>query len=153
LGGGNIKLSRFIVQSEAFEGRTQGIIPIAEVLTNSPLNLPVEFALRRSLAEKSNLLPPNTPTNATYALLPKFVTVKGTLGEPKTDLNELALGGLLLKTGVGVAEKLGVNVGGKTGEAIKGVGNLLTGQKPATTNQPSTNAAPKLNPLDLFKKK
>lgn len=119
----------------------------------SPLNLPVEFALRRSLAEKSSLLPPNTPTNATYALLPKFVTIKGTLGEPKSDLNELALGGLLLKSGVGIAEKLGVKVDPKTGNLLQGVGNLLTGQKPATTNQPSTNAAPKLNPLDLFKKK
>jgi hypothetical protein len=30
------------------------------------------------------------PTNATCVLLPKFVTIKGTLGEPKSDLNELA---------------------------------------------------------------
>jgi len=88
-----------------------------------------------------------------YVMLPKFVTIKGTFGEPKSDLNELALGGLLLKSGVGIAEKLGVNVGGKTGDAIKGVGNLLTGQKPAATNQPSKNTAPKVNPLDLFKKK
>jgi uncharacterized protein involved in outer membrane biogenesis len=153
LGGGNLRLNRFTVQSEAFEARTQGVIPLAQVLTNSPLNLPVEFSLRRSLAEKSSLLPPNTPPDARYAMLPKFVTLKGTLGDPKSDLNELALGGMLLKSGVGVAEKLGVNVGGKTGDAIKGVGNLLTGQRPANTNQSGTNAAPKFNPLDLFKKK
>ena len=78
--------------------------------TNFPLNLPVEFALRRSLAEKSSLLPPNTPTNATYATLPKFVTLKGTIGVPKSDLNRLALGGLLLKSGLGIAEKFGVNL-------------------------------------------
>ena len=153
LGGGNIKLNRFTLQSEAFEARTQGIIPMAEVLTNSPLNLPVEFALRRSLAEKSGLLPPNTPTNAPYALLPQFVTVKGTLGDPKSDLNELALGGLLLKSGMGIAEKLGVKVDSRSGNVLQGVGNLLTGQKPAATNQPSTNTAPKLNPLDLFRNK
>ena len=153
LGGGNIKLNRFTIQSDAFEARTKGIIPIAEVLTNSPLNLPVEFALRRSLAEKSSLLPPNTPTNATYALLPQFVTVKGTLGDPKSDLNELALGGLLLKSGMGIAEKLGVKVDSRPGNVLQGVGNLLTGQKPAATNQPSTNTAPKLNPLDLFRNK
>jgi uncharacterized protein involved in outer membrane biogenesis len=150
LGGGNIKLSRFTVQSEAFEARTQGVIPIADVLTNSPLNLPVEFALRRSLAEKSSLLPPNTPTNATYAALPKFVTIKGSIGEPKSELNELAFGGLLLKSGVGIAEKLGVKVDPKASNLLQG---LLTGQKPATTNQPNTNAAPRLNPLDFFKKK
>ena len=152
LGGGNITLSRFAVQSEAFAATTQGVIPIADVLTNSPLNLPVEFALRRSLAEKTSLLSPNTPTNAAYATLPKFVTVKGTIGVPKSDLNELALGGMLLKSGVGTVEKLGVNLGGKTGNLLQGAGNLLTGQKSAVTNQPATNSAPKLNPLDLLKK-
>ncbi len=153
LGNGNINLSRFAVQSGAFEASSQGVIPIAKVLTNSPLNLPVEFALRRPLAESANLLPPNTPPDAQYVMLPRFVTLKGTLGEPKSDLNELALGGVLLKSGVGVAEKLGVNVGGKTGGAIESVGNLLTGQKPAVGNRTSTNAAPRLNPLDLFRKK
>jgi hypothetical protein len=150
--GGNLKLSQCTLESEAFEARTQGNIPLAEVLTNSPLNLPVEFALRRSLAEKASLVPSNTPTNARYAMLPKFVTIKGTIGEPKTDLNELALAGVLLKSGAGVAEKLGVNVGGKTGDTLKNVGDLLTGQKTANTNASKTNA-PKLNPLDLFKKK
>ena len=153
LGGGNINISRFTVQSEAFEARTHGVIPLADVLTNSPLNLPIEFALRRSLAEKSGLLPANTPSDARYAMLPKFATVKGTLGDPKSDLNEYALGGMLLKSGVGIAEKLGVKVDPKTSNVLQGVGNLLTGQKPATTNQPTTNATPKLNPLDLFKKK
>ena len=182
LGDGTIHLSRFAVQSEAFEATTRGAIPIAEVLTNSPLNLPVEFALRRSLAEKAGLLPPNTPTNARYAALPNFVTVKGTLGDPKSDLNKLALSGLLLKTGLGIAEKLGVNLGGKTGNLLQGAGNLLTGQPPSatnppstnpatglnllqgvgnlltapkssTTNVPSTNPAPRLDPLDLFRKK
>jgi hypothetical protein len=154
LGGGNIKLNHLNLQSGAFEARTQGVIPLAEVLTNSPLNLPVEFSLRRSLAEKASLLPPNTPPDAAYALLPQFVTVKGTIGEMKTELNKMALAGLLFKTGVGVAEKFGVNVGGKNGETIKGLGDLLTGQKPANTNASKTNAAPpKLNPLDLFKKK
>jgi len=153
LGGGNINLSRFAVQSGAFEATTQGVIPIAEVLNNSPLNLPVEFALRRSLAEGANLLPANTPPDAQYAMLPRFVTVKGTIGEPKSDLNELALGGVLLKSGVGVAEKLGVNVGGKSGRALEGVGNLLTGQKPATSGKSSTNSATKVNPLELFRKK
>lgn len=159
IGGGNISLRRFAVQSAAFEAGSAGVIPMAEVLTNSPLNLPVEFALRRSLAEKASLLPPNTPPDAAYAVLPKFVTVKGTVGDPKSDLNEMALGGLLLKSGVGLAEKLGVKVDPKVGGALQGVGNLLTGQKPAAnTNQASTNRAAtnppaRLNPLDLFRKK
>jgi hypothetical protein len=148
IGGGNIKVSRFTLQSAAFEARTQGVIPIAEVLTNSPLNLPVDFALRRSLAEKSSLLAPNTPTNAAYAPLPNFVTLKGTLGEPKSELHELALGSMLLQSGTGLAEKYGVKVDPKTSNLLRGI----IGQRTATTNQPSTNPAPKLNPLDFFKK-
>ena len=123
------------------------------MLTNSPLNLPVEFALRCSLAEKSSLLPPNSPANAACALMPKFVTVNGTLGRPENDLNELALGGMLLKSGVGIAGKLGVKVDPRSSNLLQGVGNLLTGQKPATTNQSDTNAAPKSNLLDSFQKK
>ena len=152
LGGGNINLSQFAAQSEAFSATAQGVIPIAEVLTNSPLNLPVQFALRRSLAEKSSLLPANTPPDAQYPALPQFVTLKGTLGNPKSDLNERALAGLLLQSGMGIAGKLGGNVGGKTGNLLQGAGSLLTGQKTTATNQPSTSPAPKLNPLDLFKK-
>ena len=154
LGGGKIGVNRFALQSEAFEAHARGDIPIADLLDQSPLNLPVEFSLRRSLAQKSSLAPPGAPPDAPYVKLPDFVTVKGTLGDPKTHLNEVALGGLLLKTGVGIAEKVGVNVGDRTGNLLKGVGNLLTGQKPATTNDnASTNKTIRINPFDLFRKK
>jgi type II secretion system protein N len=154
MGGGNLTLTQFTAHSAAFEARTAGVIPIAEVLNNSPLNLPVGFALSRSLAERTGLLPANTPTNAAYAELPQFVTVTGTLGAPKSDLNRLALGGLLLKTGTGIAQKLGVKVDPNTANVLQGLGSLLTGQKPAAnTNQISTNPPAKFNPLDLFQKK
>jgi hypothetical protein len=50
-------------------------------------------------------------------------------------LNELALGGMLLKSGVGIAEKLGVKVDSKSGNVLQGVGNLLTvkSQRPPTS--------------------
>ena len=103
-------------------------------------------------------MPANTPPDAAYAALPTFVTVKGTVGAPKSDFKELAVGGILLKTGVGVAEGLGVNVGEKTGGILKGVGNLLTGQGTASTNVADTNKAgtntpPKRTLLDLLPKK
>ncbi|PYL00148.1 MAG: hypothetical protein DME19_06130, partial [Verrucomicrobia bacterium] len=154
IGDGRIDLVRVGLQSQAFEAHTQGVVPMQVPLTNSPLNLPLEFSLSRSLAQKSGLMPANTPPDAAYAALPTFVAVKGTLGEPKRDFKELAIGGVLLKSGVGIAEKLGINVGDKTGNLLKGVGNLLTGQKPATTNEPAnTNPPPKFNPLDLLRKK
>ena len=80
------------------------------------------------------------------------------IGEPKRDFKELAIGGVLLKTGVGIAEKLGVNVGKETGGLLKGVGNLLTGPGTASTNvtdtnKAGTNAPPKRSLLDLLPKK
>ena len=155
---GKINLARVALQSQAFEAHTQGVVPMAVPLTNSPLNLPLEFSLSRSLAQKSNLMPANTPPDAPYVALPTFVTVKGTIAEPKQDFKELAIGGILLKSGVGVAERLGVNVGDKAGGVLKGVGNLLTGQGTTSTNITNTNKAgtnppPKFNPLDLFPKK
>ena len=51
-----------------------------------------------------------------------------------------------------------MNVGEKTGGILKGVGNLLTGQGPASTNvtdtnKAGTNAPPKRSLLDLLPKK
>jgi len=163
IGDGKVNLSRVNLQSQAFEIHTQGVVPIQVPLTNSPLNLPLEMSLSRSLSQKAGMLPANTPPDAAYAALPTFVTVKGTVGAPKSDFKELAIGGILLKTGVGVAEQLGVNVGDKTGGILKGVGNLLTGQGTVSTNAVSTNAAstnkagtnapPKRSLLDLLPKK
>jgi hypothetical protein len=158
IGDGKVNLSRVSLQSQAFEVHTQGVVPMQVPLTNSPLNLPLEMSLSRSLAQKSGLMPANTPPDAAYAALPTFVTVKGTVAAPKTDYKELAVGGILLKTGVGVAEKLGVNVGGKTGGILKGVGSLLTGQGTTSTNVTDTNNAgtnvpPKRSLFDLLPKK
>lgn len=154
-GGGKIGVKRFAAQSEAFEASAQGAIPIADVLNQSPLNLPVDFSLRRSLAQKSNLIPANAPTNTAFVALPKFVTMTGTLGDPKAKTDKAMLAGLLVTSGLGIAEKLGVKVDGKSGDALKGIGNLLTGQASTntSTNAPGdTNKPAPLNPLDLFKK-
>jgi hypothetical protein len=110
------------------------------VLTNSPLNLPVTLSLRRTLAEKANLLPANTPTNAVYAQLPSFVKITGTLGEPDTEINKLVIGGLLARSIGGIAP-----VGDKAGAILQNLGGVLSGQRGATTstNAPAgTNASP-----------
>jgi len=155
MGAGKIGVKRFVALSEAFEAGAQGAIPIANDLNQSPLNLPLDFALRRSLAQKANLIPADAPTNTVYVALPKFATVTGTLGDPKAKTDKTMLAGLLLNSGLGIAEQLGVKVDGKNAEALKGIGNLLTGQKSTNTatNAPGgTNKPAPLNPLDLFRK-
>jgi hypothetical protein len=142
LGGGNIQLADLTVFSDAFIAHSAGTIPIADVLTNSPINnLPVEISLSRSTAERARVLPSNTPTNAPFAKLPTFAHVAGTIGDPKTKTDKAVITGLLAQSAAGL-------IPGKS-EASKilgGVGGLLSGER--NTNQPAatdTNAAAATN--------
>jgi hypothetical protein len=136
VGQGQIQLQQFSVQSQAFDAESHGAIPMADVLTNSPLNLPVTLSLRRSLAEKAHLLPANTPTNTTYVALPSFVTLAGTLGDPKSEINKLVIGGLLFRSVGGLAP-----IGGKAGDILQEIGGALSGQSSATGNTNGTSNA------------
>ena len=57
MGAGNITISNCVAGSSSFEASVEGIIPIANVLSNSPLNLPVQILLSRSLAQNISLAP------------------------------------------------------------------------------------------------
>src|ERR1019366_6453506 len=95
-GSGRVDLQSAVIQSPAFEGQAPGTITLAAVLTNSPIQFPVSVSLERSVAQRLNLAG-NTPTNATYAKLPDFLTMKGTLGSSKADINKLALATAVLQ--------------------------------------------------------
>jgi len=124
MGGGKVNLNKFTLVSAAFTADTMGEIPLATVLTNSPINnWPVNFALRRSLADKANLIPKNAPTNTPYVLLPNFVKVGGTIGDPKTHTDELVI---LQLVGKSVAGLPGA-VGEKAGQVIEGAGGVVKG--------------------------
>jgi hypothetical protein len=77
--------------------------------------------------------------------------MKGTAGDPKPQINYLALA-----KGTGLGQKVGDLIGGKTGDLI---GGLLGGPKPAGTNASglTTNQPPATNQLnnllDLLKPK
>lgn len=137
MGDGKIHIEKMGVQSEAFYANVVGDVTIEKVLTNSPLSLPVDLELRRSLAQKAMLLPKNAPSDAKYASLPKFVTIKGTLGNPQPDINKMALLGVGLNA-----------IGGLTGNAAVGDAasalSALTGGGSSGTNAPGTNNAAKL---------
>jgi hypothetical protein len=143
LGNGQINLRKGEIVSPLFKADTAGIIPIANVLMDSPLNkLPVDFYLSRSLAQKLSMMPANTPADAAYVLLPRFGKLTGTLGKPEVDK-------VALTTGLGTTalNKIAPKVGGTAGTILQGVGGLLGGQtqQPATTNAPSsgvTNPTP-----------
>ncbi|MDB6027255.1 MAG: hypothetical protein JWM68_3478, partial [Verrucomicrobiales bacterium] len=161
LGNGQINLKKGEIVSPAFKADTAGLIPIADVFMNSPLNkLPVDFYLSRNLAEKSGLMPANAPADAPYVLLPNFVKLIGTIGNPDTEKNYLNLTGAGLKSaGSLIGGKTGdvlKGVGGAAGGVIQGVGGLFNGgqktNSPAGTNQPAP-ANPVNDILNIFKKK
>jgi hypothetical protein len=77
-----------------------------------------------------NLVPAGTPTNAAFIDLPPFVTMKGTAGNPKTDINKTALFKL-------AARSLSADkVGGQAGALL---GGLLGGGTTGKTNAPGTS--------------
>lgn len=151
IGQGTIDLQKAAAHSPAFIASLSGPIKMADVLTNSPLSHPVEIQLAQGLAKHFSITDRNQ-TNA-FVAMPSFVTLKGTLGEPKADIKELVITGLLLKS----AGALPVDLGEKGNNILKGVGNILTGQSKdkGNTNAPSSTTTNKttINPFDLFKKK
>jgi hypothetical protein len=164
-GSGKVDLKNAVVSSSAFEASAQGNVVLAEVLTNSTLQVPVRISLSQALAKKVNLLPADAPTNAQYAALPDFFTMKGTVGNPKSDIKYSALGGIALKAfgGGSAGNAISSLLGGKKGSGanapdtnknenlIKGIGGLLNNQSSGNTNTTSTtNQAPPAE--ELFKK-
>ncbi len=152
---GQVAVRPFTAGSAAFRATAEGVIRLAPVLTNSPIDLPVQLALRTDLARQIKLaqLTPSTHTN--FLNLPPLVKIKGTLGAPETEIDKLRLTALL-------AGSVGGALGGTAGEAVQGVssllqgnvgaavdslGQLLPGRKPvAPTNAPpATNSPPRTN--------
>jgi hypothetical protein len=152
IGSGQVRLQQAMVQSSAFEADANGTITLAPILTNSPIQIPVSVSLSRSIADRVNLVPANAPTNAAYVKLPDFLTMRGTVGQPKSDINKLALAGTVFRGISGVIPN-----SGKSGNLMQGLGSLLGGTSSAPNtnaapNQPSTNQSPVGNLLNQFLK-
>jgi uncharacterized protein involved in outer membrane biogenesis len=118
VGGGRIDLTSASVQSTAFKADGQGGIALAQVLTNSPINIPIAVSVSRPIGKQLNLTSGNAPANATYVPLPQFLTMKGTIGDPKSDIKKSALGGMAVKS-------LSSGIIGTATNGTSQVGNLL----------------------------
>ena len=117
-GDGRIDLTSASVQSTAFKADARGGIVLAQVLTNSTINIPVAVSVSRSIGTQLNLASANTAASATYVPLPQFVTMTGTLGNPNADINKTALAGLAVKS-------VGQSLLGQPQNAGSKAGNLL----------------------------
>jgi len=117
-GDGRIDLQQATVQSTAFKADARGGIALAQVLTNSTINIPVAVFVSRPIGKQLNLASANTAANATYVPLPQFLTMKGTIGVPKADINKVALGGMAVQS-------LGSGILNTSTNGTSQVGNLL----------------------------
>jgi len=120
-GSGRIDLKQASVMSAAFRADANGTVQIADVLTNSPVNIPVSVSLSRDVAQRFGI---GGDTNAAYAKMPDFLLVVGTVGDPKPDKKKL----MVLGTSAvgGIVKSLTGNSG--AGSLIQGAGGLLGGK-------------------------
>jgi hypothetical protein len=132
-GAGKANLQQASIQSSAFRADATGTVTLASILTNSTINIPVSVSLSQPIARQINVVSADTPTNAPYAKLPDFLTETGTVGNPKAQINKIALLSLAAK-GIGGAIP---GVGGTAGNLIQGVSGLLGGNKAGGTNSPN----------------
>jgi len=117
-GNGKVNLQSSTVQSAAFEADATGDIALNAVLTNSTINIPVTVSLSQAIAKKMNLTATTTSANAAYVPLPQFLTMTGTVGNPKANINKLALAGVAIKS-------VGGGLLNPSGSNSSPVGNLL----------------------------
>ncbi|MBU6409150.1 MAG: AsmA family protein [Verrucomicrobia bacterium] len=94
-GGGKIQLQRAMVQSTAFEADAGGDITLEPILDDSLINIPVTISLDQPIATQLNLN--NASANAAYVPMPQFLTLTGTIGNPQTHLNKVALAGATIR--------------------------------------------------------
>jgi len=131
--GGKIDLKAFDLVGQAFTASSQGSIPIANVLTNSPIpKIPINVAssapLPRRRGSCRRMPQPTLPTFRCQ----RFARLKGTLGDPKPDIDELATAAMLAKS-FGVLDKI------KDERANKLIDGLLGPRTGAGTNAPTTS--------------
>ncbi len=152
-GQGRVQVTTAEVQSAAFQARATGDIALAAELSQSALNLPVQVALERGLAERIGLAP---AAQQPFTPMPQFLTIRGTLTAPKSEINRMALVSLAAAGGASLLRNLGDATAGQAGNVLGALGQLLgTPTAPSITNVTPTNAPPRTNPppglLDLFR--
>jgi hypothetical protein len=152
VGGGQAQLQSAEIRSAAFQALAAGRIILAPVLTNSTIEIPVKAALSHSLASQIGLAGTDTSASAAYVALPDFLKVEGTIGQPQTKIDKLALVELAAKTTGGIAGKIGSAAGEKAGDALNALGGLLGGKTITNSTSTNANASPVGGLLNLFKK-
>ncbi len=86
-GSGRLELAQTVVQGPAFEARASGTVRFDDILTNSPVQIPVAVFLEPGIARKLKFGDAGAPGGGGYVRLPDFLTLKGTLGKPSSHVD------------------------------------------------------------------
>lgn len=153
-GAGKVQLQRASVQSPAFVADLTGTMTLAPRLTNSTLDMPVQLALHRSLAEKIKLVPAGTPADAQFVALRPFLKVGGALGQTRRELDTKALLTMVAQSAAGIPALKDTPAGDLLRKLTDAAGGLAPPSPTTPTNVPGTNVPatnkPPINPLDLL---
>ena len=120
---GNVDLAEFKVLSPHFQVLSKGTIPIADDIMASTLALPVDLTMKKDMATGANLVDDAAEAIDGFVSLPPFVKVEGSVGEPKVNIDKLAVGKLFIRNVAGLPE----SVVGQAGQALQGLGGLVGG--------------------------
>lgn len=132
-----LSINKAKVLNPEFLMEASGVIRLSTQVEQSRIeNLPVVMGVNTNLAKRVKIYRENR-VQGDYVVLPSFVAVSGTLAEPKIDVKESVITGLVL-TGVTERNEIG-NEDLQT--ALDVLGSLLTGEpipnKPAPTEKPA----------------
>ncbi len=119
-GNGRINLPSATVQSSAFEADATGGVALNAVFTNSTINIPVTVSLSQAIAKQLNVTSTKASANAAYVPMPQFLTLTGTIGNAKPNIDKLALAGVVVHSVMG--NLLNPNPSGTNASPV---GNLL----------------------------
>jgi uncharacterized protein involved in outer membrane biogenesis len=117
-GNGQVNLQSATVQSSAFGANASGGVMLNPALTNSTINIPVTVFLSQAIAKQLNVTTTATSANSGYVPLPQFLTMTGTIGNPKSKIDKLTLAG-------GVAHSVTGSLLNPSGTNSSPVGGLL----------------------------
>ena len=122
-GSGRINLQQAAVTSAAFRADASGTVMLADVLTNSPINMPVNISLSQDAARRFGV--GGSDTNAAFVKMPDFLLIGGTIGKPTPDKRKLLVLGTSALGGIANA----IPGGDKYGGLLQGASSLLGGNK------------------------
>ena len=148
-----VQISSFEVGNSTYLASGKGRVELQDVLEDSRYDIPISVAVPDSVSGKREALP-------------DFLTIRGTVGSPKADIDPAGVAlaltrlpgplGELVNRGAGRIEKTVERVvegaGGAVGNALKGLfgGGGADGTNNATRKTTNAPVRP-LNPLNLFK--